>query len=334
MTWKVIDVSKFNGRVDWDAVKGNIDGAILRCGYGDDIASQDDPTWRENADACTRLGIPFGTYLYSYADSEEHARSEAAHVLRLIRDYKLSYPVYYDLEDAGTVGAVSAELLKKIVTTFADRIESSGHWCGLYADLTWFDGRLRDAYYDRYTKWIAEYSDILHYDKAVGMWQYTSEGRIPGIEGNVDLSRSYRDFPALIRKDGSSSGNSSAGEEKRNMMGQRGPKPKFLYSGLYDPSVKKLQEILNTGAGAGLKVDGIAGPKTYAACIKFTVHLYDRGRLIQWVQERLNLLGYNAGYADGYAEQPTMDGIARFQRAYGLGVGYLGGTDWYYMIES
>lgn len=66
----------------------------------------------------------------------------------------------------------------------------------------------------------------------------------------------------------------------------------------------------------------------------YTVHEKDRGNLIRWTQERLNDLGYDAGYADGYAESPTMNGIARFQNAYGLGVGYLGGTDWYYMIES
>ena len=66
----------------------------------------------------------------------------------------------------------------------------------------------------------------------------------------------------------------------------------------------------------------------------FTFELNDKCDLIELLQNRLNILDFNAGYADGYAEQPTMDGIKRFQEAYGLGVGYLGGTDWYYMIES
>lgn len=104
---RVIDVSEHQGTINWDAVKGHIDGAILRCGYGDNIASQDDKQWKRNADECTRLGIPFGVYIYSYATSDAQARSEAEHVLRLISGYKLSYPIYLDLEQAGTeTGAI------------------------------------------------------------------------------------------------------------------------------------------------------------------------------------------------------------------------------------
>ena len=102
-TKKVIDVSYHNGTIDWEKVKAaGVDGAILRCGYGDNIASQDDKQWKRNADECTRLGIPFGAYLYSYAKSTAQAKSEAEHALRLIKGYKLSYPVYYDLEEHGT----------------------------------------------------------------------------------------------------------------------------------------------------------------------------------------------------------------------------------------
>lgn len=88
-----------------------------------------------------------------------------------------------------------------------------------------------------------------------------------------------------------------------------------------------LQKTLNQG-GANLVVDGICGTKTLAAVKKYTVELNDKGDLIKWVQNRLNQLGYNAGYADGFAEQPTMDAIYKWQKANGLGVGYLGGGDW------
>ena len=86
----LIDVSEHQGKIDWEKVKPQIDGAILRCGYGSDYTNQDDEQFKRNADECTRLGIPFGVYLYSYADSIEKAKSEAAHVLRLIKGYKLS----------------------------------------------------------------------------------------------------------------------------------------------------------------------------------------------------------------------------------------------------
>lgn len=119
-----------------------------------------------------------------------------------------------------------------------------------------------------------------------------------------------------------------------NMMGQRGPKPERKYSMEYDPSVQQLQTMLKNNIGYEGRTDGIADETLYDYLQNFTVELNDKGALIEWVQNRLNILNFDAGYADGYAEQPTMDGIRRFQEAYGLGVGYLGGTDWYYMIES
>ncbi len=192
MIKKVIDVSEHQGIIDWNMVKGNVDGVIIRCGYGDDAVIQDDKQWKRNADECTRLGIPFGTYLYSYATSMAQAQSEAQHVLRCVKGYKLSYPIYLDLEENGTqAGAIGrAEL-------FGDIIEKAGYWCGMYANLHWWLNYLGGL--DRFTKWIAQYNSTLDF---VGtnkdMWQYSSTGRINGISGNVDLNECYRDFPYEI----------------------------------------------------------------------------------------------------------------------------------------
>ena len=86
-----IDVSQYQGEINWELVKEHIDFAILRCGYGQDVPGQDDPTFIRNADECTRLGIPFGVYLYSYATDERAALSEARHVMRLVQNYKMEY---------------------------------------------------------------------------------------------------------------------------------------------------------------------------------------------------------------------------------------------------
>lgn len=189
---KVIDVSEHNGVIDWEKVKPHIDGAILRVGYGIDIQKQDDKYFKRNADECTRLGIPFGVYIYSYADTVEKAKSEAAHILRLIKGYKLSYPVYYDLEEKGTEkGAVER------ANIFGDIIEKAGYMCGIYANLNWWNNYLKGL--DRFTKWVAQYHRECTYKGSnLDMWQYSEKGEISGIRGYVDMNDCYRDFPSEI----------------------------------------------------------------------------------------------------------------------------------------
>lgn len=189
----LIDVSEHQGKIDWEKAMHHIDGAILRCGYGGDYEDQDDEYFRRNADECTRLGIPFGVYLYSYAKTNLQAKLEADHVLRLIKPYKLSYPVYLDLEESGTAeGAVERAII------FGDIIEKAGYWCGIYANLYWWEVILKKGL-ERFTKWVAQYNVACEYDGAnLDIWQFTSKGNVPGIYGNVDVNECYRDFPAEI----------------------------------------------------------------------------------------------------------------------------------------
>lgn len=192
MERKVIDVSHHQGIIDWEKVKGDgVEGVIIRCGYGNDTASQDDRQWKRNADECTRLGIPFGTYLYSYAKTDAESRSEAAHVLRLIAGYRLSYPVYLDLEEAGTESHVVTG-----AKIFFDIVEKAGHMAGVYANQSWFQDVIGNQL-DQYTKWCARYSTERP-TVVCDIWQYTSEGSVNGITGNCDMNICYRDFPAEI----------------------------------------------------------------------------------------------------------------------------------------
>ena len=189
---KLIDVSEHQGVIDWEKVQYHIDGAILRCGYGSDYANQDDKQFRRNADECTRLGIPFGVYLYSYAKTIDRVKSEAAHSLRLIKPYKLAYPVYLDLEEPGLEeGAVIR------ARVFGSIIEEAGCWCGIYANLNWWENHLSGL--ERFTKWVAQYYRECEYrGDHLDIWQYSDSGTIPGINGNVDMNECYRDFPAEI----------------------------------------------------------------------------------------------------------------------------------------
>lgn len=192
MELKVIDVSKHQGVIDWSKVKDHVDGAIIRCGYGMNIQSQDDEQFVANVEGCLKYGIPFGVYIYSYANTIKAAESEAAHVLRLLAPYKgkLSYPVYYDLEEDET-----EETAVERAKVFGRIIEAAGYMCGIYANQYWWQTYLKNNL-DQYTKWVARYSN----SKPVGisgtydMWQYTSKGSVPGIKGNVDMNICYRNF--------------------------------------------------------------------------------------------------------------------------------------------
>ena len=197
---RVIDVSEHNGTINWEAVKAaGIQGAIIRCGYGMDMTSQDDKQWSRNVSECEHLGIPYGVYLYSYADNADKARSEAQHVLRLIKGRKLSFPVYYDLEQAGIERAAVAN-----AKIFGDLIEAVGFWCGVYYNRDWHN-RVIKGQLDRFTRWGAGYGTNNgqmqeKYKPGFGedMWQYSSKGSVPGVPGDVDVNVCYRDFPAEI----------------------------------------------------------------------------------------------------------------------------------------
>ena len=185
---KGVDVSHHQGEINWKKVKASdVDFAIVRCGYGQDMESQDDKYWTANADACTKNNIPFGTYLYSYATTKEKAIGEANHVLRLVKGYDLQYPIYYDLEDISMEG-LSAKQLATIAKAFCDTIEAAGYKAAIYANKYWFTSKLTDSVFDNYDRWVAEYNSTCSYTKPYTIWQSTSTGSVPGITGNADLN--------------------------------------------------------------------------------------------------------------------------------------------------
>ncbi len=194
-----VDVSVYQGDIDWERVNAaGIQFAIIRCGYGSDIAKQDDSKFKRNADACTRLGIPFGVYLYSYADTIEKAASEAEHVLRLIKGYKLSYPVFYDLEDTDITKRCSAKTIGDMAEKFCNTIHDANYYPAIYANLNWFNSVLTDSRFANWDKWVAQYNSKCTYNGEYTMWQYSSTGVVDGIHGNVDMNYCYVDYPAKI----------------------------------------------------------------------------------------------------------------------------------------
>ncbi len=192
-----IDVSKHNGKIDWQKVKNaGIEFAIIRVGYGQDISSQDDAMFEYNISECERLGIPYGVYLYSYALNTENASSEADHMLRLIKGHNPKYGIWIDLEDDSykvNNGMPSNETFVEIAVTFCEKMIQNGYKdVGIYANLEWWNNRINSPKLDKYDKWVAQWNDKCTYQKEYVMWQYTSKGQVDGISGNVDMNKYYR----------------------------------------------------------------------------------------------------------------------------------------------
>lgn len=191
----VIDVSIHNGAIDWSRVKeSGVEGAIIRVGYGRDLTKQDDARFRENIEGAIANGLRVGAYIYSYAKDEEGARSEAAHILRLVEPYKanITLPLYLDLEESKTERGA-----KERAVVFGDIIEAAGYWCGIYASEYWFKTHLNGL--NRFTKWVASWGSNNgapntkpSIEGSFDLWQYTSKGKISGIRGDVDLSELLR----------------------------------------------------------------------------------------------------------------------------------------------
>ena len=207
-----IDISSFNGDINFSIIKEQIDFVMIRCGYGSDTVSQDDSKYERNVRECEALGIPYGIYFYSYALNLEDVNSEIQHCLRQVKKAKPSYGVWLDMEDGDGYktnhGFPSKEMLVTICEKFLLGIEAAGYYAGLYASLSWLNGYLSDRRLDRFDKWVAQWSSANSYAGAYGMWQFTDKKYLEGWSQPFDGNYAYYDYPALT------SGNPSEPEEK------------------------------------------------------------------------------------------------------------------------
>lgn len=299
MSKKGIDVSEFQGKIDWEKVKNDgIEFAILRCGYGMDFSNQDDVEYERNANECERLGIPYGVYLMSYANTVEKARSEAKHVLRLIEGRKISLGVWHDIEDNGTSGAINKETLTNIINTFCNTIKNAGHRVGVYASLNWLENKIEKTIKDNYDIWVAQYYSKCEYEGKYIMWQHTSSGKVNGISTNVDMNILYKDLPVINNNDNNNSKTNNS------------------------EIVKSLQKALNKDYNCGLDVDGIIGPLTTKAVNNNMVRNFTVGEFAKWVQERLIAKGYslNEFGVDGRYGNESEKKVKEFQANCGIDV--------------
>ena len=175
---KGIDVSHYQGEINWEKVKPHIDFAILRIGLGDDIKSQDDKYFERNYAECTRLGIPFAVYFFSYAVNKAKVQTEIAHIKRLLNGKKINAPVYIDVENTRGLDwrTISNAELLSIMQEFNAQLNALGYKMGIYSSRSAFwNEKMTDKWYDNISKWVAEYGDkVNNFNRTYDIWQHTS----------------------------------------------------------------------------------------------------------------------------------------------------------------
>lgn len=202
MAVKGIDVSKWQGSVDFEKVKADgYEFVIINAGYGKYI-SQKDKCFEDNYKKAKAAGLGVGAYWYSYAASAEDAKQEAKVCLEAIKGKQFDYPVYFDLEEQSQFNK-GRDFCDSLVKAFCTELENAGYFAGLYCSTYWLTNYISKDVASRYALWVAEYGSKCNYAVAAyGMWQHSCSGKVNGIGGDVDLDYAYEDYPSAIKAAG------------------------------------------------------------------------------------------------------------------------------------
>lgn len=213
---KGIDVSKYQGSIDWSKVKSaGYDFAFIRvgyCNYDGAISEGFDPYYEVNMKNAIAAEMNVGVYVYSYAKTTDAARVCANTVLDKIKPYKLTMPVAFDYEDSKTYASLGKNNNTAICKEFLQTIQNAGYYSMIYTYTSFADSYLNMSDLSAFDTWIADYRGYVGYKGSYGIWQYSSTGTVSGISGNVDMNIAYKNYPEII------SGNSSGGSEDLDNM--------------------------------------------------------------------------------------------------------------------
>ena len=295
-----IDVSSWNGYIDWSKAKNDIDFAILRIGFRTKIDSR----FLEYAAGCEANGIPYGVYHYSYATTGAGAQEEAQWVINTLQSngYNPIMGVWFDMEDESQA-YLSTSTKEAICRGFCDTIRSAGYEAGFYGFLNWFSDSFTSSYLNTMPLWVVQIDGFTEtgstsHDRGTWLWQYSWEGSISGISGDVDCNISFANWPKP-----SSSGNSGGDPSLSNCT---------YYPAYFSGSTTSSLNM-RTGPGTSYSIIDTLNP---GASIEVT-GIYKNSSGVYWYQ--INY-GGSTGYVDsGYvtpinylyddisALSPTMD---------------------------
>ena len=201
ITKKGIDVSKYQGEIDWAAVKNDgVDYAIIRLGirgYSEGGILEDE-FFRQNIEGAIANGIPVGVYFFTQALNEEEALEEAAFVIEKLQGYSLTYPVYLDIEDVKKencrTNVLTAAERTNNAKVFLEAIREAGYQPAIYGNMKTFLLMLDLSALEQYDKWFAGYTLPIYYPYEYKMLQYSEKGRVAGISGQVDVNICFKDY--------------------------------------------------------------------------------------------------------------------------------------------
>ncbi len=253
--YKGIDVSKWQGTIDWNRVKkAGVQFAMIRA-----MSSvTKDPQFERNYTAATAAGIPVGVYLYSYAITTAAAKKEAQALIGALKSKRLSFPAYFDIEDQ-VHQKLSKAACTAIVKAFCDEMEAAGYWAGVYSYDAFFASHLDAGLQQRYAIWCANVGGKPTQCKTYQLHQYSWKGKIDGIQGDVDLNTATVWYPAQIKKD----------PERYTGAFPVLPGKGYLGRGDTGEQVKRLQSFLNWYGKYNLALDNSFGPATVEAVKKY-----------------------------------------------------------------
>lgn len=198
-TVKGIDVSVFQGKIDWKKVKNSeIKFAIIRGSFG---RYEKDEKFELNYVNAKNVGMPVGYYHYTYANTVEKAIQEADFVIHNLKDKQFEYPIVFDIEDKSITG-LSKALLTSITKAFCEKVTAAGYYVSIYSFASFLNTKLDMTVLKNYDVWVAQWNDKCTYTGPYGMWQYSDKGHVSGISGAVDMDYAYKDYPKIMKEKG------------------------------------------------------------------------------------------------------------------------------------
>lgn len=330
---KGIDVSVWNGSIDWKKASKEINFAILRAGFGR-TSAQKDKKFEENYKGCKNNNVPVGVYWYNYAKTVADAKTEAKACLEVLKNKDLDYPVWYDIEESATLKTGKTNV-SNIAKAFLEVIEKAGYKVGIYSMKSGLDSYFTDAVKKKYDIWVAHVGKngaALSSTSYRGhtIWQYSWKGKVSGISGDVDLDYCYKNYVTTDKEDTKSETTTNKTESTKTDS----DKIDVIYNAY---TTKWLGEVKNYNDNdingyAGLDNVAMSGfsAKSSKGILKYRVHTKN-GRWLNWIST-YNIEDWNKGvagikgrYIDGI--QFDFSGVSGYKVKYRVSVqnvkGYL-----------